>query len=245
MKTIKLFSALTLLVLLSVLSSCSKNTSSEPDTLPTINKEELMLTVNNKERLIYSGSECKWRSVEPLIASVDDIGLVTANRVGSTTIYANTLKCKVTVKPKYTMYDEPLVKWGITKSELQKEVNYKLDSSDNTTLTYEGKGRVFAYIYDFDNGKLSGSSMGILTTYTDYLIDFLKERYVFIGYDIDEYTIYFRSIDNKTVGGIVVNTSYWIVVYVPSSQTKGSRNSDEDIKKLVDDRIQEILPRLI
>lgn len=200
--------------------SCSGD-EDEPvvNTTPRLNKTSISLYPGNTEKLIYSGgNSCTWASKQPLIASVSS-GLVTAHKVGSTTITANNLVCSVKVLPKYTMYTEPSINWGSSKTSIKSKMsNYDLYKETTTQLAYKSDGMAFAYIYTFENDKLTGSSMGIYLSKATSLVDFIGERYIFV--EEDDETLYFMSIDNKTAGGIYFSSSYATVIYLPVSESK-------------------------
>lgn len=209
-----------------VFSSCSEE--DEPQT-PKLNKSTLTLYAGSSEKLSYSGGSCSWSSDAPLIASVTNSGLVEANRVGSTTIRANNATCKVTVKPQFTMYTEPYMSWNASMSTVKNFMSgYNLSKSSSSSLTYDGRGNVFAYTYSFENGKLSGSAMGIYLSNADNIGYFIAERYVPV--DSDSNYIYFVSLDNKTMGAIGVE-SFVLVAYMPRESSKSRNNEILDVEK--------------
>ncbi len=198
-------------------SSCSKD---DENLVPTLNKTSLTLYVEETATLTYSGGKCTWSSDNSLIASVEN-GVVTAKRVGETIIRANDLYCKVTVKPRYTRYEEPYMGWGQSKSVVKSHISgygYEIDES-TTMLSYKVNSKT-SYGYSFENGGLTISM--ILTTSlseASYLIDFCTERYVGVT-ALDDENYAFLTPDKKTMVLIQINTSYVGIAYSPYSSTK-------------------------
>lgn len=58
-----------------------------------------------------------WLSEDEFVASVDQSGLVKGGHVGTTKIIATNgskkSACEVTITPKYYLFDEPLLRWGL------------------------------------------------------------------------------------------------------------------------------------
>ena len=207
-------------------SSCSEE--DEPQ-IAKLNKSTLTLYAGSSEKLSYTGGSCSWSSDAPLIASVNNNGVVEANRVGTTTIRANNANCRVTVKPQYTMYTEPRMNWNASMATVKSLMSgYNLSESSSSRLTYDGKGNVFAYTYSFENGKLSGSAMGIYLSNADYIGNFIAERYVPVASDSNY--VYFVSLDNKTMGAIGIE-SFVVVAYMPRESSKSRNNEISDIEK--------------
>jgi hypothetical protein len=210
-----------LLMLLFVVTVASLNscTNDEPSKKEKLSKTKLILHVGETETITYEGKDlCNWYSQNNLIASVDN-GKIKANLVGKTNIYANDLECNVEVLPNITMYDEPYLNWGTTKSDVKKYMSsYTLTKETSNQLAYKGVGNEFAYIYTFENGVLSGASMGILYSNSERIVYFMAERYSFTG-EIDDYYP-FVSPDDKTYGAISLENSYVMVIYMPRSNKR-------------------------
>ncbi len=200
-----------------MLSSCSED---KEVIQPTLSKTELTLYVDQTATLSYSGGKCTWSSDNALVASVNN-GVVTAKHVGETIIRANGTSCKVTVKARYTKYQEPYVLWGNSISQVKNHMrDYELLESSSTTLGYRGKGDVIAYIYMFENGILQSSAFATPLTESSYLLNFLTERYVPLTKDGTIY--YFCSPDKKSAVTLQVETSYLMVAYLPFSGSRAS-----------------------
>lgn len=226
MKT-KLFSLQLILAAFLCVTSCSKDDDGEP--IPaTLDKTSISLYVDETSTLTYSGENCNWSSDNTLVATVEN-GIVTAKHVGTTTIHANNLSCIVSVKPKYTMYDEPYMNWGANIAEVKKKMSgYTLASEKDDMLVYLGKGKVNAYLYRFDNNALQQSVMQITLLNSINLTDFLLERYwpVDLSENGGSLKAYMGSVDLKTYVLCNVRTDGVLVMYVDSKSLKTSSNTE-------------------
>lgn len=211
----KLFGLMLLCATMTVsFTACSDN---END-LRKLSRNELSLIAGQNAQLTYHNGDCTWKTDEPLIAEVDDNGMVTAKRIGETTIWANDESCKVTVKPKYNTYMEPCIDWGTSKSSVKSFMNgYDIINENSNTLSYMDYNRGFGYVYVFENNSLSGSIvMTDILYHGEEATDFLLERYVTIHVDRDEPLILMSSIDGKTAIGITFETQLMYITYMPS-----------------------------
>lgn len=205
------------------LSSCSKDEKKE--SLGLLQKE-LTLTAGQSKQLTYDG-ECVWTSDEPLIATVDEYGFVTAKRVGKTLIHAGNDFCKVTVNPKYYTFTEPIIKWGITESDVKNLMkgHEVMHSSDGTTI-FEGSGIIDAYAYFFKNDELYGSvAFSNILLHGEEIANFLIERYVTIDIDKEKNMIMMLSIDQKTAVGVTLlaSSNAILILYIPFQENYKSK----------------------
>lgn len=122
----------------------------------------------------YGSENVSWKSDNDFIASVSD-GLVKANKVGETNIIAsadNDAYCKVTVLPKYNLYEEPYMEWGVTKDYIREKYGKPyFESKDAMTYKENFMG------YMFKDGKLVSASVMISLNKAEELGLFIKERY--------------------------------------------------------------------
>lgn len=103
---------------------------------PTLNYTELSMYPGEQTLLEYSwGGDCQWLSDNPRVADVSADGLVTANHVGYTTIYCNRLSCKVSVKPKVTIFKEPYLNFGCSIDDIKKNMIGYVKSESNSAIT--------------------------------------------------------------------------------------------------------------
>lgn len=203
-------------------SSCSNDDNSS---LSQLDKTEVTLYVEETSNLTYSGGDCIWTSDNPLIASVEN-GVITANHVGETMIHANDAVCKVTVKSNYTKYYDPYTNWGKEKDLVKQYMkNYELQSETDDRLTYQGDNSVLLYTYVFDNGKLNACGFAVDSSDSNYMTNYLLERYIPVANEGNLYT--FISPDKQTEIGLEIDETYLLVTCVPAS--------DLDIKRIASD----------
>ena len=246
----KLFFILCMAICSVCLTSCGGGDDNGPSgsiSNPTLNKSSITLYVDETSTLTYSGGDCTWKSENALVASVAN-GVVTGKHVGETTIYANSLACKVIVKPRYTSFTEPYLGWGASQATVKNNMSgYTLKSSSTTSLQYNGKGSINSYIYNFTDGSLSSCAFYSYPTYMYSLSDYLNERYVVYKVDEDKKNIYFLSVDGKNMIAFALrSTSDLIVVYVPvSSSSTSSKSTSVDEKEQAVQALESQLQELV
>lgn len=167
---------------------------------------------------IESGTN--WLSADPLIATVSG-NTLQALRVGKTTISNNNASFKLTVTPKYNLYDDPCMQWGASTSVVNSFMKgYAMLQQDEDDVIYSGNGVAEMYAYSFENGELISSYVFLnADKYYSTLHSFLAERYVFLGQDDEDYALYYISMDKKLAVVVelaeVSNVNYAVVFYFP------------------------------
>lgn len=202
-------------------TSCSKDDVNPIS--PSLDRTEVTLYVDETINLTYSGSDCTWSSDNPFIASVKD-GTITANLVGETVIHANDANCKITVKPHYTKYYDPYIKWNEEKNEVKKYMrDYEIQQEEDDQITYKGDTSIPYYVYTFKDGKLISS--GLLVNILDgiYLTSYLLERYIPLSKDDTMY--YFTSPDKETLIAMKIESNAILVVYTALNPTSKSHTT--------------------
>lgn len=182
---------------------------------------------------IEIGENVEWSSSNEYIASVSG-NVVKAERVGEVTISSAKGSFKVSVNGTLNAYKIPCLEWGASKSTVKNFMKGStLDEETATELTYSGRGAQFLTMYTFENNGLVASGVGLNGDYIDSenLIDFMLENYVPVSADEENYSFYFITPDNKTVIGLSLKVSghtlVYIIVYIPRSDTKGTRGDFE------------------
>lgn len=174
-----------------------------------LNQTELTLTVGNTFQLVYNGGEdCEWSSDQPLIASVNETGKVSAGMVGNTTIRANKATCEVTVEGRYHTFVEPFTGWGSSMQEVKNELGYYgFVQQTDSAIWYEGESPIALYYYLFENDKLVSSvaiSQSSDLTTAEEFIEFLDERYITYSVENDTYMIIYRDIEETEYIGLII-----------------------------------------
>lgn len=147
----------------------------------TLYDTSIKLKVGETRKLSYTGYKPIWTSDNNYIASVSD-GTVKAQRVGTTTVYANSHECQVVVEPKNTLFAEPYLNWEASMEDIKTYMApYDLINETSHALVYQGEGYVLGYQYVFDDDVLSRAILGVNPSDEELLSEFLAERYILAG----------------------------------------------------------------
>ena len=170
-------------------------------------------------------SNAVWNSENEFVASAEGEDL-TSFLVGSTTIKSGSSKMFVTVKPRYTLYTEPLMLWGYTKSQIIAKCGTP-KSETATSIIYEtGNSSVPYKLYLFENNCLTSCGVVAQLSVASNLVDFIGERYVIVSAEGTTATfahcygkISDPNIDYVGQMGYSSSIGGFAVVYVPSSSS--------------------------
>lgn len=155
----------------------------EPDVIE-LSSSELSLTKGDEKNLnAKSQSSITYKSENDFHALVTQSGLVTANYVGSTNISlvngsGSSKEVKVTIKPKYTTYEEPDMDFGLTSSQIISKYGAPRFTDAEASI-YNGSGNVLNKIYLMTNGRVSSIGVTIPGRYLADTREFIKERYAY------------------------------------------------------------------
>lgn len=151
--------------------------------------------------------ESGWNTSNKYIVTADGSN-ITAQRVGTATVYNSDYRFNVTVTPKYNLYEEPVLTWGRSKDLIG---NYMINhgyselSDTNEMLIYKGEDYEDYIFYGFDDyGELKISGVLIDAAYAETLGAFLGERYVPLMYE--DAQIILMSLDSRSL--IYVTTEF-------------------------------------
>jgi hypothetical protein len=212
----------------------------------SLNTTEITLKPNQTFNLVVSpdASGCVFRSGNDNIAEVYSSGLIEANLVGETSItVTNTDKgyyafCKVTVTPEYTMYREPFLVFGRSKSDIKTYETRQIADENDSTILYTGENSsIDSILYSFENSAYTSSTCAVPSDQSTLLLNYLVERYVYLG------TLPNGLIARLTTDGtIYVVTQFYspskiYVYYFPKSTSKKGIGliSDSELSKTIDD----------
>ena len=236
----KLFSTMLIMAsMVCVFSSCSEEEKKE-EVLPDI-PTTIGLKVGETYDLKYTST---WESSKSFVATVDSNGFVTARKVGEAvmSVPSKSLNCLVKVSANYTLYNEHLTNWGITKKEVQ-SIKGTPDSETDDAFGYLCNSSYAPMeMYMFENNKLVASVVLVKTEYTEQLVNHLMQRYEPIGVDSENYNLYFideeEFDDAKTaVVANLYNTSMWMVMYMKNPTTTRSGVGEEAFYDLLRNEI--------
>jgi len=203
-----------------IFGSCSKDDGTNTSiSLKTVEKS---LFCGDKYQIeAASTSEIIYTSENEYNATVTSSGAVTARFIGETSITLtngnDSKKIKIVVNPHYTLYPDPCITFGISKSEII--AKYGIPSTQTATgigyANYSNASPIVMYLFDANN-KLISTGVIVKTTYSSELGAFLAERYLPV--DITN-LIFINSLDPKKatmlIGASLYDTTYWLVTYGP------------------------------
>lgn len=230
---------LLLLVLPIVFVSCG---SEEDDAIYLKETNKTLKHGNTYQINTTSSYKISYVSENEYHATVSESGLVTAGRIGETNIVLtdgnDTKKFKVTINPESTMYPDPNLEFGISKADLIKKLGMpNKETSDGMSYdNFSTKAPQVAYLFD-SNNKLKSVGVIVKTAYSSELGTYLAERYVY-GTSIEEdYTLIFVNalkLEKVTmlIGASLYNTSYWMTIYMPYSNTKSKSQKTNEMDKV-------------
>lgn len=223
----KIFSVMLLAASVVCLTACSGDDEEVRPNIPAGRDMKVGETYN-------LGYKAQWESSNKYAATVNNEGVVSAVRKGIAKIYSRqeNLWCIVSVTPSYTLYNEPIMQWGISKNSLKSQKGTP-DQESSEVLTYKtGNSVVPIEMYLYENNELTSSAVAVKTTYTEEMVEHLVQRYVPVELDVENYHAYFVS---PTPSGEVemyvlnqlYNTSYWLVMYAKSSSSTTRSASEQ------------------
>lgn len=228
-----------------VLSGCGKEDDVDNSILLTSSNQTLFYD-DEFQIDATSSLPITYTSEDEYHAKVSASGLVTAGRVGETNIVLSngkdTKKIKITVRPESNLYPEPELTFGMTRAA----VKSKLGTPDSETdagmgwTNYSTNAPILMCLFD-EADKLESYSVMVKTAYSSELGTFLGERYVPFSIDEENYTILCvngLTLDTATmlIGASVYNSSYWMVTYIPYTQSRSIGTVDySEIMKSIDE----------
>lgn len=214
--------------------SCSE----DKDEAPTV-PSDITLKVGETYELKL---KAEWKSENPFVATVNNNGTITAQKVGATEIYAtnNDLSSSVKVLANYTLYRDPYTNWGASINSITKALGTpdKNETEDGvTTLTYTSSdSNVPLEMYMFDNNKLTSSAVLVNIIFEEELIKHLQERYNLI--EAEEGAYFFINAQTMSDATTLVMamefmSDYWMVIYIDASSADGTMSNKKAIKSLI------------
>lgn len=209
-----------LFIAAAVFASCSKEDDKSPEII--IEKDNATLVYGGEFQIkATSDYDLTYESEDENHATVDEKGLVKATFVGETNIVVSNTekskKVKITVRPEYTLYDEPILFLGMTKSQVISKLGEPVADKDGiiSYLNYSSYAPIL--MFKIDNDKVTSISVMLETTYTTKLAKYLGERYYYLGQQNDIHA-FVNNVDfSKATASIamsVYSASYLMVLYM-------------------------------
>lgn len=198
--------------------------------------DNFQIAANSKHPLTYT-------SDNEYHAAVSSSGLVTARFVGETSISIKSefdfKKVKVTVKPEYVLYPDPLLEFGKSRSSIIAKLGTPGSETADAIAYTKVSNAADIVMYTFDkNNNLEGVGVMVKTSYSSDLGGYLVERFFPVSIE-DRYFVNAIEASKITLAVIasLYNTSYWLVMYAkytPSS-TKSAVENRDAISKLIEE----------
>lgn len=207
-----------------------------------LNQKNYTMTANSTDVIKAEGlpNDALWISNNEYAASA--IGsTLSSEKVGTANLSYDGETISVSVEPMYTMYTEPYMVWGSSISSIKSKYGNPY-SGDDDILIYRTNNSASPYVlYSFTNGKLDGSAIVVPMIYSDQLVDFLGERYVFYSVDMSNYTAdfahFYGTKDNPKIdyiGRMAYDSSIGgvLILYVQSSADTRTYVETEYVNKI-------------
>jgi len=207
---------------------CSKD---EPDliSLPLTEKtlnygDEYQIEATSKSLITYKSSD-------DYFATINELGLIKAGFVGEANITLSNLEdtknFKVTIEPKSTLYQEPQIKFGISKSDIIQKYGIPDSQSADMMLYEENSAKTPVLFFAFSGETLISYGLIVNALFSSELGKFLGERYKLISVDSEDYSFVFMNAlvkDKATmlVGTTPYSSAYWMVAYISTGLTKSA-----------------------
>lgn len=226
-----------------MMMSCSKN----EDNRASLSKKSYTLYHSQTEIIQGTNvSALDWEVDNEFVATVSE-GVITGQFVGTTSIKesAYQLSFNVEVLPKYNLYDEPCLDFGVATMETIRSMYGTPASYDSESLIYNSNNKNAPYyIYLFRNGRLYSSGVVVKLSAGSALADFLMERYLTVDVNMNTYTATFAHCYGKLANpqydysvGFTYSSSIGglLVVYVANSSIYTRGIDLEALKEDIED----------
>ena len=180
-----------------MLISCSNEKEKETGLVITPTSINCHFNENTQINVV-SGKDVTFKSSDEFVAQVSENGLVIALHIGSTNIIASSgnekAVCKVTVSPKYSLFEEPTLNWSLTMDDIYSTIGIEYDTkwiNKYRHMYYKVKeGMMVDYIISNNgNGTLSGVVYEMDPAYytAEEVVGYAYERYTYMTKSGDDY----------------------------------------------------------
>jgi hypothetical protein len=187
------------LILLCVTMAGATSCTQENDNAEKVLLSKTSYTMYSDATTTIEGSgltNATWSSDNEFVA-VANGNTISSDKVGSTNLYCNGQKISVTVKPSYSLYTEPDMSWGSSKSSIIAKYGTPSIDNGNTIIYKTNNSNVPLVAYMFDQRGLYSSGVGVSLNAAYRLVDFLIERYVIFSINTTNYTATFAHCYGK------------------------------------------------
>lgn len=220
---------LLLFILPFVFSSCS---SDDDDNSIKVEQREFVMNFEDTQQInATSKASITYKSESEYVAKVSTSGLITAGRVGETSILLSngedSKSISVKVEPLHNIYPEPIhkIKFGDSKATVKSAFGNNA-FEQTTSLLYNDYHKNYDYAFLFEDGKLTATGVVIPTlSLPDNFSDFFTERYQIVA--LEDYQASFINEKEDMAVGIspTDDLDSMLVIYIPFSATRSSSST--------------------
>lgn len=216
-------------ILAALLISCEKEQN-------VVEEGKIVLFSMEEYQINYDGGEVFWKSDNPMIASVNQSGLVIALTVGKTDILAGSRVYEVEVIPKYDDFIEPYHDWNAPREYLEKYMEEKC--GDGTIYAeesiYYDDTHLATYTYVFDerdNVKLFQIDTSLV--FAEIFTYWLTERYFLMGEKENVYYLVTSDMDMAVMYGVNSSLGLTAIMFPFTDDTRVVNNMREELINLL------------
>ena len=166
----------------------------------------ITLTSGATETIVVkpSADGCLFTPENELIAYVNPNGVVTGVTIGVTYITVTNSakgfseKVEVTVNPVHDLFRQPRLVFGSTIAQVKEYETRTIDAEDLDWIGYKGENpNIVGLIYQFDIISPGLDMVTVVTPKSTFsaTLDFIEERFVYLGYDEANKVLLFISND--------------------------------------------------
>jgi|GEM_PF-4717824 len=219
---------LLLIVLMAALGGCS---FAEDKTPVSVEVGAVELLPGETHAIVASGGKegHLFSSLDPFVATVSKDGVITAQRVGETKVFAMTAgsnaPVRVTVNPSSLLYEKPITDWKLEKQELIDSIGREPHHVSGEIMYYDDPDNPAVewtkYFTNLDT--LRNSEVVVRKLYTDEMLVYLSERYVAADFVQEGFGVIYlngfkaRNIDMGIgLGQSPDNADSWAIRYFPA-----------------------------
>lgn len=205
---------------IAVLVGCTKNMGL------SLNTTEVSMYSLEEHVITTDGTNVRFSSQNPYVASVNETtGKIKALHIGKTTIDVSsdqgTNSVSVVVNPKYHIFKDPEIEWGISQYAVECRYGHPNEQNDEQMLYFFGDvkngDKHIGTAYTFKDDVLKSVLVIINNLYWSEAALHLAERFQYVGEEGNSY-VYIDAIESskaKTMVTLTKMSGQWVIVYNP------------------------------
>ncbi|MBS2209806.1 hypothetical protein KEM09_00215 [Carboxylicivirga mesophila] len=228
------------IVIFMLFAGCSKDDEATPK-LTVITKEVLVQSGETQTIVVESDFPVSFFSANGFHATINKEGIVKGYKVGKTEIIVEcegeAIKVPVETIGNHNLFKEPILDWTLKRTNIISAYGTPdVDKVEAIGYQYSGTKGLFYYFDELT--KVEGVLVLISKLAVDSLIDYLDERYVYIGNSDGGGIILINAYEPEeasTAIRVVEDEEYIIVAYFPISslELKSIDKANEPITEII------------